>query len=136
MKLLILLIALLAPVSCFAATVGDDPPPSYDILMLAGEDYQLLLTMANNHQPIDLTGNTYVMQFRSAPNGTLFASYSANAVIPASSGQISGRLSKAQTTKLIGKTGVWDLLQRTAAGLVSYIMTGKCSVQPTVSKLP
>lgn len=132
MRRLILIIALLlAPT--IALAIGDDAPPAWDITMMAGEDYRLLFALAYNGQPIDLTGNTYAGQFRSAPGAQVFANFSANAV---SGGRISVRLSRAQTLALSGKSGVWDLVQRTSAGLVSYAMTGKCTVRPTSTRLP
>ena len=124
----------LAPLPALA--IGDDPPPSYDIIMLAGADYSLTLTLANNGTPIDQTGNTYVAQFRSAPGSSIFASYSCNSPAPVS-GQIQCRLSKAQTLALSGKAGVWDLLLQSPSGTVEYLFgVGKAGVKPTSSRLP
>lgn len=129
--IIIALLLIMLPVQCPAADPG-----FYNITMQAGEDYRLTLKLAGRTgAAIDLTGNTYAAQFRSAPapSGTVFATYTATVASPAS-GQISVRLSKAQTVALSGKAGLWDLLQIDAAGLATYLLTGKCSVRPTVTR--
>jgi hypothetical protein len=111
-------------------------PGSYDITMYAGEDYRLTLKLADSTgSDINLTGNSYAAQFRSAPapTGSIFATYSTT-VTSAGTGMISVRLSRAQTTALTGKSGLWDLKQTDSVGLVSYLLTGKCAVRPTVTR--
>lgn len=130
--LLIALLLITLPTFGMAADPG-----VYDITMQAGEDYRLTLKLTGGTgAPIDLTGTTYAAQFRSgpAPSGAAFATYSANMTMPATSGLISVRLSKAQTLALSGKTGLWDLRQIDSAGLAAYILTGKCYVRPTVTR--
>lgn len=111
-------------------------PGAYDIIMQAGEDFRLTMALKDsNGTAINLTGNTYSAQFRSAPApaGVVFATYSASASAPAS-GQVTIKLSKAQTTNTSGKTGLWDLKQTDAAGSVSYLLAGKVIVKPTVTR--
>ncbi|MFZ2949454.1 MAG: hypothetical protein WA003_08205 [Desulfuromonadaceae bacterium] len=124
----LLLITPVVPASAFN-------PGIYDILMQAGEDYILTVTESNNGTPINLSGTTYAAQFRSAPApaGIVFATYSAFTNNPAA-GNITVKLSKAQTLAQSGAAGVWDLRRTDASGLVSYRLSGKCIVRPTVTR--
>lgn len=126
-KLFIIIILLLATTT-FAAETGD-------LIMKAGADYRANLTWTQSGVPVNLTGRSYSAQFRSAayPGGTLFATYSA-VITSATLGKMDLRLSKAQTTALSGKTGVWDLRQVDSTGLVTYQFGGKVVVLPTVTR--
>jgi len=128
LKLTIIILLLATAASAFQ-------PGTYDIIMQAGEDYVLTAVESNNGTPINLTGNTYAAQFRSAPApaGIVYATYSASTSNP-SAGQIRVKLSAAQTLAQSGKSGVWDLRRTDAAGQVSYRLTGKCAVKPTVTR--
>ena len=131
MKALLTLILLLITSSALAFDPG-----TYDIAMLAGEDYRLTLKLTDSTgSAMNLTGCSYAAQFRSAPapTGSVFATYSTS-VTSAGTGTISVRLSRAQTSLSSGKSGLWDLKQTDSTGLVSYILTGKCSVRPTVTR--
>lgn len=105
-----------------------------DLIMKAGADYRATLTwtVPTTKQPVDLTGNSYAAEFRSGPGGTLYARYS-TIVTNATAGQMQLRLSRRQTATLPGKTGVWDLKQTDAAGVVSYRFGGTVKVMPTVT---
>jgi hypothetical protein len=130
MKKLILALLLLA------STVFAFTPGVFDITMQAGEDFKLSVGLADSTgADINLTGNTYAAQFRSAPapGGVVFATYSAYSPSPAT-GQITVKLSSAQTSKQSGKSGIWDLKQTDSAGQVSYLLTGKCAVKPTATR--
>jgi len=110
------------------ANAGD----TYDIVMKAGEDYRRTHTWTTKTgQPVNLTGNSYVSQFRSAPwpEGTVYANFSA-VVVNAAAGQIRHSLSRRQSVILSKKTGVWDIRQTDAAGLVSYRYGGTVKVLP------
>lgn len=131
----ILLAALIVLALCILsgrAFAGD----TADLIMKAGADYRATLTwtMPGTKAVVNLTGNSYVAQFRSAPYpaGTLYATYS-TIVTSASAGQMQLRLSHRQTATLSGKTGVWDLKQTDAAGQVSYRFGGTVKVMPTVT---
>lgn len=55
-------------------------PTPFDIIMMAGADYELLLNVKSPMGgAVDLAGNSYAAQFRSAPapSGVLFATFSA-----------------------------------------------------------
>lgn len=122
MRYLLITILLLLPVSVLA--VGDDLPPTYDILMLGGEDYQLTMDFAYNGTPVILTGNTFTAQCVDS-NNAIFANYSVTA--PSNKpGRVAVKLSNRQTPGTVGKIGTWKLVQRTATGVVTYIMYGKC----------
>lgn len=107
-----------------------------DLVMKAGSDYRATLTwtVPVTKAPVDLTGNSYAAQFRSAPypGGVLFASYS-TIVTSAPAGQMQLRLSRRQTAACSGKAGVWDLKQTDAAGVVSYRFGGTVKCLPTVT---
>lgn len=118
-----------------AATVvhaGD----TYDIVIKAGEDYRRTHTWTTKSGlPINLTGNSYVSQFRSAPypDGVVYANFSAVVINP-SAGTIRHSLSRRQSVTLSRKTGVWDIKQTDAAGLISYRYGGTVKVLPTVTE--
>lgn len=106
-----------------------------NLTMRAGADYRATLTWTDSaSQPLNLTGNSYAAQFRSAPYpaGALFATYSC-VVTNAVAGQMRISLSRAQTAALSGKAGVWDLKQTSADGSVSYRFGGTARVMPTVT---
>jgi hypothetical protein len=109
---------------------------TYDIVMRAGADYRSThaWTVKATGAVIDLTGNSYQAQFRSAPypNGTLFAVYS-TVVTDAPGGVMRLSLSRRQTVTLSGKSGVWDLKQVAADGTVSYRYGGTVRVIPVVT---
>lgn len=108
---------------------------TYDITMKAGEDYRRTHTWTTKSGlPINLTGNSYVSQFRSAPypEGVVYANFSAVVVNP-SAGTIRHSLSRRQSATLAKKTGVWDIKQTDAAGLVSYRYGGTVKVLPPVT---
>ena len=105
---------------------------TYDIVMKAGEDYRRTHTWTTKAgQPINLTGSSYVSQFRSAPwpEGVVYANFSA-VVTNAAAGQIRHSLSRRQSATLSKKVGVWDIRQTDAAGLVSYRYGGTVKVLP------
>jgi len=119
-----------------ASAVYAFDPGVYDVTMYAGEDFKLTLLLKDSTgAAMNLTGSTYAAQFRSAPApaGTVFATYSASAPTPAN-GQIEVKLSRAQTAINTGKAGMWDLRQTGTTGLVSYLLTGKAAVKPTVTR--
>lgn len=107
-----------------------------NLVMKAGADFRSTLTwtVPGSGVPVDLTGNSYAAEFRSAPypNGTLYARYS-TIITDAAAGQMQLRLSRAQTTPLYNKTGVWDLKQTSADGTVAYRFGGTVKVLPPVT---
>jgi hypothetical protein len=107
-----------------------------NLVMKAGADYRATLTWTTpgTGTAVNLTGNSYSAEFRSAPypSGTLFARYS-TIVTNSAAGQMQLRLSRAQTQANSGKAGVWDLKQTDAAGTVSYRFGGTVKVLPTVT---
>jgi hypothetical protein len=134
MKKIISTVLLLTLVLGFTAYAFD--PGVYDMVIQAGEDYQLTLQLADSTgAAVNLSGNTYAAQFRSAPApaGIVFATFSASSSAPLA-GQVAVRLSKDQTVAHSGKTGVWDLRQTTGGGAVSYLISGKAVVRPTVTR--
>lgn len=123
MRFLLILLLLLLPVSAHA--LGDDLPPVYDIILLSGEDYSLTLDMTYNTKPVILTGNTYTAQCKDSSNA-VFANMSAYAS-PSTTGRIVVKLSNSQTAATAGKVGTWKLIQQTVGGIISYIVSGKCT---------
>lgn len=121
-------------------------PSVFDMVMFAGADYALTIQIKDSAgATYDMTGSTYAAQFRSttAPAGVLYANFSTVQRSPFTT--YSGtqttylpvldiKLSNAQTKSLSGKSGVWDLKQTAINGLVSYILTGKVGVRPTVTQ--
>lgn len=106
-----------------------------NLVMKAGADYRAnVVWTSSSGTAINLTGNSYSGQFRSAPypSGTLFASYSC-VVTNAAAGEMRISLSRAQTAALSGKAGVYDLKQTSADGTVSYRFSGTAKVLPTVT---
>ena len=111
-------------------------PTAFDIVMLAGADYLLTIQVKDNlGSLLVLNVNTYKAQFRSTtyPVGTIFANFS-TIPRPGNTTILDVKLSKAQTAALTGRSGVWDLKQTAPTGLVSYIMSGKAVVRPTVTQ--
>jgi hypothetical protein len=101
--------------------------------MKAGADFRPTLAWADKTgHPINITGNTYQAEFRDAPEGTLFARYS-TVITDAANGKMQLRLSRAQTTRLSKKTGVWDIKQTTPDGQVKYRFGGTVIVKPPVT---
>lgn len=123
---LVLAVLLLTAVAVSAADPG--------LVMKAGGDFRAILTWKDKSgTAINLNGYSYAAQFRSAPGGTLFASYSC-VITDAAGGVMQLRLSRAQTAKLAGKSGVWDLKQTDPGGLVTYQFGGTAIVNPTVTQ--
>jgi hypothetical protein len=121
-----------------AASSHIDLPTPFDVVMLAGSDFNFPLKATNaTGAAIDITGYSYRAQFRSAPapGGVLFANYS-TAVLNGPAGLFQISLSKFKTLALSGKAGVWDLLQVDPTGKVTYQMSGKAAVKPTATRLP
>lgn len=106
-----------------------------DLVMKAGADYRAKLTWNDTTgRAVDITGRSYVAQFRSAPaGGTLFATYSC-IVTTATQGKMEIHLSRRQTATLSGKAGVWDLKQTATDGSVTYRFGGNAKVLPTVTQ--
>lgn len=144
-KLLLILFLVLAPVPCTLypsfATGPLNLPTVYDMVILAGADHILTVAIKDSAGVFqNISGSSYKAQFRAAPapGGALFTTFSTVKRNASISGQtvrvVDVRLSKAQTTALSGKSGVWDLRQTDSAGLISYILTGKAAVRPTVTQ--
>jgi hypothetical protein len=128
MRPLLLILWLLVSVPAFAGETAD-------LVMKAGADYRASLTWTDaTGTAINITGNSYAAQFRSAvyPAGTLFATYSTT-ITNAAAGQMRISLSRAQTAALSGKAGVWDLKQTTSGGEVKYRFGGTARVLPVVT---
>lgn len=82
-RLLLITIAMILITICAVhkspAVDPNNLPTPFDIIMQAGADYELLLNVKSPlGGAIDLAGNSYAAQFRSAPypGGVLFASFS------------------------------------------------------------
>jgi len=124
---------------CFILTVSISyalDPGIYDVVMQAGEDYRLSMTLQDsNGNNVDLTGYSYKAQFRKspAPGGIVYATYS-TVFTNMTSGGVEIRLSKAQTTSTSGLIGVWDLRETDPSGLVTYKAGGKVICRPTVTR--
>jgi hypothetical protein len=147
-KLFIFLAAFFSLLSSVLVSFALDPA-AYDFGMQAGEDFALQLTLnqcADNPPPVtpdkcrtwtpqNLTGYSYKSQFRSAPYpaGQVFTTYS-SVVVNAATGRLDIRLSRQQTATHDGKQGYWDLQQTAPDGKVSYLLTGKTRVHPTVTR--
>jgi hypothetical protein len=111
----------------------DGQPTQFDMVMLAGAEYVLPIVNTDaTGSPINITGYQYASQFRSTPGGSLFANYSAT-IASTTSGQIRLKLSAAQTTRLSGQSGFWDLLQIDNAGRRSYLLSGTAQVKVPVT---
>jgi hypothetical protein len=136
LKLYRFVLALTVTLVCGAVALPSDvPPTAYDIIMQAGEDYHRIIQVVQNDAltPVNLTGNTYLAQFRSTASAAAYATYS-TIVTDAATGEVHLKLSNRQTTALSGKTGQWDLRETNAAGATTYLATGRCSVRPTMSR--
>jgi hypothetical protein len=134
-----LIIALLLAFSLIGNAQAIEPlnlPTPYDMVMLAGADYSLpVILKLSSTTTEDITGYAYAAQFRSgpAPSGIVFANFSTIITTPVN-GMLRVSLSRRQTLPLSGKSGVWDLRQTTTAGVVTYVISGKASVRPTVTQ--
>jgi hypothetical protein len=140
MKRIIVGILLVLSLAC-GSLAAEQPnlPTNFDVIMLAGADYSLMVMIRDNSGTfVNMSSPSYSAQFRSAayPAGTIFANFSAvrkrNPLTDKMAIEL--RLSKAQTNTLSGKSGVWDLKETGTTGLVSYILTGKAAVRPTVTR--
>jgi hypothetical protein len=137
LKLLVVTLFLLLPVSAMAQGKNDQPTP-FDIVMMSGADYQLSIKNTDaNGAAINLTGYQYASQFRSAPSpaGVLFATYSTS-IVSAAAGEFKIELSRTKTRALSGNSGVWDLLQIDATGKETYLLSGRAAVLPSVTRRP
>lgn len=134
-NLILITLAIVLITGISRATDPLNLPVNYDIVMLAGADYSLIVQFKNSSgATINVANNNYASQFRSAPapGGAVFASFSTfKTGDPA---YLNMKLSKAQTTNLSGKSGVWDLKQTAINGIVTYPMSGKATVKPTVTR--
>lgn len=82
-RLLLITLAMVIITICAAhkspAVDPNNLPTPFDIVMMAGADYELLLNVTSPlGGAVDLVGNSYAAQFRSAPypGGVLFATFS------------------------------------------------------------
>lgn len=132
MKHLLLALWLVGALLAAPALAGD----TANLVMKAGADYQSTLTwtVPGSGAAVNLTGNQYAAEFRSAPypNGLLYARYS-TIVTNAPGGVMKLRLSRAQTLPLYNKVGVWDLKQTSSDGRVDYRFGGTVKVLPPVT---
>jgi hypothetical protein len=113
--------------------IQTDLPKQFNIYMQAGGDYALYLKNVDSTGAAnDITGYQFAAQYRDAPLGSLFATYS-TAITDGPAGRFQMTLSSAQTTALVGTTGVWDLLQIDTIGKRTYLLNGIVTVSPVVT---
>jgi hypothetical protein len=113
--------------------IQNDLPKQFNIYMQAGGDYALYLkNVDSTGATVNITGYQFAAQYRNAPLGTLFATYSTT-ITDGPAGRFQMTLSSAQTTALVGTTGVWDLLQVDTVGKRTYLLNGVVTVSPVVT---
>jgi hypothetical protein len=110
-------------------------PGALNLSIQQGSDFSITgIFKDSTGTPINFTGATLKAQFRPTANtSALFATFST--IKTATPGQIKIILHKGQTTALAGKTGYWDMQITTVDNSTSYLLSGQCSIVPTVTKL-
>lgn len=118
--------------------------PEFDMNVVEGASYDLLLTLSENGSPVPLTGYSF--------EGTVKESYADNAglratlacsVVDAAQGKVNVGLSAAQTAGLfpnaselrgVSTAGVWDVFYNTPSGARRYLLGGRVRFRQTSTK--
>lgn len=118
--------------------------PEFDLFVVEGASYDLLVTLSENGVAVPLTGYTF--------EGTVKESYADNAslratmtcsIVDAAKGQVKLSLTKTQTAGLFpnaselrgaSTAGVWDVFYNTPSGARHYLLGGKVRFRQTSTK--
>ena len=117
-------------------------PDTKDIAIQQGEDFHQPFrlnscqvwnsaqTSCLQKQPMSLVGYQFKAQARRDATAPVFANFSTTI---SSGGMVTISLSRAYTTTLVKKAGIWDLLMIEPNGAQSFVLRGVCTVMPSAT---
>lgn len=110
-------------------------PATQNIKITRGDTEVFVFTLQNSDgTAINLTGSTFASQIRyQYDTATIAASFTC-VVTNAVGGVVTSTLSAANSAALVAGSAFWDL-QRTESGVVTTILSGKCTILPDVTRL-
>jgi len=106
------------------STVIGTAPASIDLQVYQGDDFFLEIDVDDSVVPIDLTNYIAKAEIRSAPGGSLLATFDPTVVDPTT---ILLHLTAVQSVKLT-KTSSWDVQVTDPAGVVTTLAYGHVTV--------
>lgn len=106
-------------------------PASYDIKLVAGDDYQITVRLLEDDTPIDTSGYTFKAQVRNGylPNADLIAEFSVNPV----TGGAELSLTDEQTKDLSLRQSYYYDVQSTSPDVRTWL-SGRVIVTPEVTE--
>lgn len=107
-------------------------PGKYNLAIYRGDSYHWRFTLwedIDRTDPVDLTGVTAKAEIRAASGGVVYTEIQCTVIQP---NIIDGILS-ATASKLIPKTGVWDLQLTYGTGDVKTPLAGAVTITPDVT---
>jgi stress response protein SCP2 len=108
-------------------------PATKNLKFMRGDTQQLNITINVNGTPVNLEGYTFRAQIRTERNsGSIAASFTCTIPNPAN-GQVLAFLSAANSALLPDGVLFWDF-EQTVGGVVTTLMTGKCTVLADVTR--
>lgn len=109
-------------------------PAKQDIKIMRGDTEVINVTVTNaNGTPVNLTGDTFASQIRYERDAATIAASFVCVVSNAAGGVVTLTLNPAASAALNAGVAYWDL-QRTSGGVVSTIVSGKCTVLADVTR--
>jgi hypothetical protein len=107
-----------------------------DLAITRGDDYRVVVSLATNGAPFNLTGYTAKAQIRpsTATGATLTAEFDVTIDSPATDGTITLELGHA-VTEALTSGGYWDLQITDGTGWVSTVVSGAVTLVPDVTRL-
>lgn len=114
-------------------------PTAYELTIFKGATFrQSLVWQDSDGVPVDLTGYSARMQVRKTINTEAvvveLSTFNGSILLQSATGAIEMHLSAAQTSVLIGKTGVYDLEMESADGTVTRLLYGDVTLSPEVTR--
>lgn len=103
-------------------------PAKENLTVVRGDTLTIVVVMTTDGvTPLNITGRTYAMQLRTAPEATAVAATFACTVTSGASGEVTCVLSSTASAALTPTSYSYDL-QETASGVVSTILVGSIKV--------
>lgn len=110
-------------------------PATQNIKITRGDTEVFVFTLQNsNGTAMDLTGSTFASQIRYTYDSATIAASFTCVLTNAVGGVVTSTLTAGDSALLTTGAAFWDL-QRNVGGVVTTILSGKCTVLPDVTRL-
>ena len=110
-------------------------PATQNIKITRGDTEVFVFTLQNSDgSAMNLTGSTFASQIRYQYDTATVAAPFVCVVTNAAGGVVTSTLSAGDSALLVAGGAYWDL-QRTVGGVVTTILSGKCTILPDVTRL-